>query len=189
MEPGEIWHLLWRWSGVPRYVSIKRCFYLDCLQTIKNLVCAVLSLGVYEGIHGAFQSSFNWDLTVLWYTQAYEHMWELKELFDPQFILNPSVLLNRDPATHVKHLKPSPPASKIVDRCIECGFCESNCPSKDLTLTPRQRITVYREVNRLRAIDNKTTKEDSRWALPHDCKKFATFKEHLQCRQHIKLYF
>lgn len=95
--------------------------------------------------------------------QAYEIMWELKTLFDPQFILNPSVLLNRDPATHVKHLKPSPPASEIVDRCIECGFCESNCPSRDLTLTPRQRITVYREISRLQTLHNRTTMEDSRY--------------------------
>jgi D-lactate dehydrogenase len=46
-------------------------------------------------------------------------------------------------------LKPSPAASPIVNRCIECGFCESNCPSKDITLTPRQRITVFREMHRL----------------------------------------
>lgn len=105
-------------------------------------------------------------LMIVWYGQAYEYMWELKELFDPEFILNPSVLLNRDPAAHVKHLKPSPPASDIVNRCIECGFCESNCPSRDLSLTPRQRITVYREINRLRDIDNRTAKEDSRCVFP-----------------------
>ena len=35
-----------------------------------------------------------------------------------------------------------PAGSAIVDRCIECGFCESNCPSRDITLTPRQRITT-----------------------------------------------
>ncbi len=29
-----------------------------------------------------------------------------------------------------------------VDACIECGFCERICPSRDLTLTPRQRIVV-----------------------------------------------
>jgi D-lactate dehydrogenase len=36
-----------------------------------------------------------------------------------------------------------------VDKCIECGFCESKCPSLDLTLTPRQRIAVRREMARL----------------------------------------
>ena len=34
--------------------------------------------------------------------------------------------------------------------CIECGFCERMCPSRDLTLTPRQRIVVRREMARLR---------------------------------------
>lgn len=46
--------------------------------------------------------------------------------------------MNRDMDVHRKHLKPSPKASSLVDRCIECGFCESNCPAKDLSLTPRQ---------------------------------------------------
>lgn len=45
--------------------------------------------------------------------------------------------LHRDPDVHKKFLKPSPLASELVDRCIECGFCESNCPSRDITLTPR----------------------------------------------------
>ena len=43
---------------------------------------------------------------------------------------------------HISNLKPLPPAHAIVDKCIECGFCEVNCPSKDLTLTPRQRIVI-----------------------------------------------
>lgn len=66
---------------------------------------------------------------------------------------------------HVKHLKPSPPASSIVDRCIECGFCESNCPSRDITLTPRQRITTYREISRLRSMPNRTPEQQQRSAL------------------------
>jgi D-lactate dehydrogenase len=45
-----------------------------------------------------------------------------------------------------------PAANPIVDKCIECGFCEPVCPSKNLTLTPRQRITVWREINRLRSV-------------------------------------
>ena len=79
-------------------------------------------------------------------------MWELKALFDPDTVLNPGVVLNRDPDLHVKNLKPSPVASPLVDRCIECGFCESNCPSRDGALTPRQRITSFREISRLKAL-------------------------------------
>ena len=68
----------------------------------------------------------------------------------------------KDPEVHLKHLKPSPPASSIVDRCIECGFCESNCPSKDITLTPRQRITTYREISRLKTTENPTAEQQQR---------------------------
>ena len=73
-----------------------------------------------------------------WGSKAYEIMWELKALFDPAFVLNPGVILNRDPDTHQKFLKIKPVADPIVDMCMECGFCESNCPSRDLSLTPRQ---------------------------------------------------
>jgi D-lactate dehydrogenase len=37
-----------------------------------------------------------------------------------------------------------------VDKCIECGYCEPKCPSRDLTLTPRQRIVVRREMQRIK---------------------------------------
>ena len=97
-----------------------------------------------------------------WGAKAYALMWELKELFDPEYVLNPGVILNRDPDTHQKFLKPKPVADPIVDMCMECGFCESNCPSRDLSLTPRQRITVYREISRLQAIETPSNEERAR---------------------------
>jgi len=97
-----------------------------------------------------------------WGAKATDIMWELKDLFDPSYVLNPGVILNRDMDVHRKHLKPSPKASSIVDRCIECGFCESNCPAKDLSLTPRQRITVWREIKRLDDIPEKKPAEVTR---------------------------
>lgn len=39
----------------------------------------------------------------------------------------------------------------LFNMCMECGFCEKNCPSRNLTLTPRQRIALLREEKRLRA--------------------------------------
>lgn len=89
-------------------------------------------------------------------------MWELKELFDPDNVLNPGVILNKDPMIHVKNLKPSPTASPLVNRCIECGFCESNCPSRDVTITPRQRIAVYKELYRLQGMPNRTPEQQKR---------------------------
>ena len=72
----------------------------------------------------------------------------LKTLVDPDGLLNPGVLVNHDPAAHLKDLKSLPEVEEEVDRCIECGFCESLCPSRDLTLTPRQRIVVRRAMER-----------------------------------------
>ncbi|HET9553392.1 MAG TPA: FAD-binding and (Fe-S)-binding domain-containing protein [Anaeromyxobacteraceae bacterium] len=86
-----------------------------------------------------------------WGRAAYALMRRVKRLFDPAGILNPGVILNDDPDCFVKQLKPLPPAHALVDRCIECGFCEPKCASRHLTLSPRQRIAVRRQVARLRA--------------------------------------
>jgi D-lactate dehydrogenase len=90
-----------------------------------------------------------------WGPKAYALMKEIKEIFDPHYILNPGVILNDDPGIHLKNLKPMPVAHPVIDKCIECGFCEINCPSRDLTLTPRQRIVAWREIARLeRSVEN-----------------------------------
>ncbi len=77
-----------------------------------------------------------------WGPEAYALMQELKRLVDPDGLLNPGVILNDDPRAHVRHLKDLPTVEDEVDQCIECGFCERMCPSRELTLTPRQRIVV-----------------------------------------------
>lgn len=70
---------------------------------------------------------------------------------------------------HLKNLKPAPISSPLVDSCIECGFCESNCPSRDVSLTPRQRITSYREMSRLQKLTQPSAEEEQRCVLlgPH----------------------
>jgi D-lactate dehydrogenase len=83
-----------------------------------------------------------------WGTQATDLMRRIKQLFDPENLLNPGVILNDDPHAHLKNLKPMPAAEEMVDRCIECGFCEPLCPSHQLTLSPRQRIVSWRELSR-----------------------------------------
>jgi D-lactate dehydrogenase len=81
-----------------------------------------------------------------WGKEAYDFMKEIKRIFDPLNILNPGVILNAGNDIHLRNLKPLPPASEITDKCTECGFCEPSCVSADLTLTPRQRIVVHREI-------------------------------------------
>ncbi|MFI8384801.1 FAD-binding and (Fe-S)-binding domain-containing protein [Pseudomonas sp. NPDC079086] len=81
-----------------------------------------------------------------WGNDAYQLMWQIKRLLDPQGILNPDVILSEDRDIHLKNLKPLPAADEIVDKCIECGFCEPVCPSKGLTLSPRQRIVIWRDI-------------------------------------------
>ncbi|GHE22963.1 FAD-binding and (Fe-S)-binding domain-containing protein [Halomonas urumqiensis] len=87
-----------------------------------------------------------------WGPEAYALMWDIKALFDPANLLNPEVVLSRNATLHLENLKPLPAADPIIDKCIECGFCEHVCPSKDLTLTPRQRIVIAREMARLEAL-------------------------------------
>ncbi|GAP08189.1 MAG TPA: FAD-binding oxidoreductase [Anaerolinea thermolimosa] len=88
-----------------------------------------------------------------WGRTAWEIMARLKKLVDPENLLNPGVVINPDPHCHLDHLKPWPIVEAEVDKCIECGFCEPKCPSRDLTLTPRQRIVVRREITRLMQSD------------------------------------
>jgi D-lactate dehydrogenase len=82
--------------------------------------------------------------------ELYEVMQETKRLLDPHGLLNPGVLLDEDPAAHISHLKSTPTVEVEVDRCVECGYCEPVCPSKDLTTTPRRRIVLRREIARAR---------------------------------------
>ncbi len=84
-----------------------------------------------------------------WGPEAKAVMEQLKDLVDPMRLLNPGVILNADPKCHLSDLKPMPGVEEEVDKCIECGYCEPKCPSRELTLTPRQRIVVRREISRL----------------------------------------
>lgn len=90
-----------------------------------------------------------------WGSEAYGLMKKIKQLFDPKEILNPGVILNNDPAIHLKNLKPVQQSSEIPEKCTECGFCEQSCVSEGLTLTPRQRIVVHKEILTLRASGRK----------------------------------
>ena len=74
----------------------------------------------------------------------YSVMVAIKRAFDPHGILNPDVIITENASIHLENYKISPTVEREIDRCVECGFCEQGCPSKALTLTPRQRITARR---------------------------------------------
>lgn len=83
-----------------------------------------------------------------WGEKATAMMWRIKELADPHGILGPGIVLNRDPGIHLRNLKGTPEIEDVATKCIECGFCEPVCPSRNVTTTPRQRIVLRREMAR-----------------------------------------
>ncbi|UZK66318.1 FAD-binding and (Fe-S)-binding domain-containing protein [Sphingomonas sp. M1-B02] len=85
-----------------------------------------------------------------WGEKATAMMWRIKQLADPEGVLGPNVILTRDKDVHLKALKsiPSIEATSDATQCIECGFCEPVCPSRNVTTTPRQRIVIRREMAR-----------------------------------------
>jgi D-lactate dehydrogenase len=83
-----------------------------------------------------------------WGEVATELMWRVKKLADPDGVLAPGVVLNRDLGAHLRNLKTTPAIEESANTCVECGFCEPVCPSRNLTTTPRQRIVLRREMAR-----------------------------------------
>jgi D-lactate dehydrogenase len=83
--------------------------------------------------------------------ELHDVMREVKRLCDPGNSLNPGVIITDDPHAHLHDLKTSVEVEPEVDRCVECGYCEPVCPSRDLTTTPRQRIVLRRELAAARA--------------------------------------
>lgn len=100
--------------------------------------------------------------------ELYEVMREIKRLCDPTGLLNPGVIIDEDPQAHVRHLKVTPPVEEEVDRCVDCGFCEPVCPSKDLTTTPRQRIALRRALTGARSEGDEALVADLERAQEYD---------------------
>ena len=124
----------------PAQVARYEAFMHDVTQLV-----AVEFGGALKAEHGTGRNMAPF-VELEWGSEAYALMWKIKRLLDPTGILNPDVVLSEDPQIHLKNLKPMPAADEIVDKCIECGFCEPVCPSNGLTLTPRQRIVIWRDI-------------------------------------------
>ncbi|MEX2233079.1 MAG: FAD-binding and (Fe-S)-binding domain-containing protein [Cyclobacteriaceae bacterium] len=84
-----------------------------------------------------------------WGGDAYAILRKIKHAIDPEALLNPGVIINDDKNAHIKFLKGLPSVEEEVDRCIECGYCEHKCPSRDITTTPRRRIVIRRILKNL----------------------------------------
>ena len=136
--------------------EVKR--YDDFMNDVVHSV-AVKYQGSLKAEHGTGRNMAAF-IEVEWGYDAYIMMKKIKSLFDPKGLLNPGVIINDDTQAHLKNLKTLPATNEIVDKCIECGFCEPTCPSNDLTLSPRQRIVINREISRLESIgEHKEAKE------------------------------
>jgi D-lactate dehydrogenase len=122
--------------------------YKDFIDDVVDLVVKKYD-GALKAEHGTGRNMAPFVETE-WGAEAYAVMQELKQLADPENLLNPGVIINPDAQAHMTGLKKMPVVEQEVDKCIECGYCEPKCPSRDLTLTPRQRIVVRREMQRLK---------------------------------------
>lgn len=118
-------------------------FFMD------DFVDHVLSLnGSLKGEHGTGRAIAPF-VAKEWGDEIYALMKRVKQLADPAGILNPGVMINSDPDAFMKPMKHMPLFGEEdgyahADLCMECGYCEHVCPTRDITLTPRQRIQAHR---------------------------------------------
>ncbi|MGX1737584.1 FAD-binding and (Fe-S)-binding domain-containing protein [Corynebacterium flavescens] len=131
----------------PRFdVESEREAYAEFLDELAELVI--------DKYHGSMKAEHGTGVNMApflkqeWGEKAWELMWELKDMIDPEGILAPNVKLSRDSDIHLKNLKSFPKVEDAINPCVECGFCEPVCPSRHATVTPRQRIVLRREMAR-----------------------------------------
>ncbi len=141
----------------PRFdskIEVER--YNNLMQYMANLV-AIKFKGSLKAEHGCGRNIAPF-VKLEWGDKIYQIMWQIKHLLDPHGILNPDVILSSNQEIHMQNLKEMTQVDDLIDKCIECGFCEKLCPSKNLSLTPRARIATSRYLNRLKNTDKKAYK-------------------------------
>lgn len=118
-----------------------------------DLVDHVINLnGSLKGEHGTGRAIAPF-VAREWGDDIYNLMKQVKRLADPAGILNPGVLINSDPDCFMENIKHLDLFGKDLgygqaDMCMECGYCEHVCPTRDITLTPRQRLQAQRIIRR-----------------------------------------
>lgn len=120
---------------------------------MEDFVSHVLNLdGSLKGEHGTGRAIAPF-VEREWGEKIYSLMRRLKKLADPGGTLNPGVIINDDPDAFIKPIKSldlfgDKMGYAKADRCMECGYCEHVCPSRYVTLTPRQRLQARRIIAR-----------------------------------------
>lgn len=120
---------------------------------MEDFVSHVLSLdGSLKGEHGTGRAIAPF-VEREWGEKIYSLMRRLKKLADPSATLNPGVIINGDPDAFIKPIKSLDLFGEKMgyakaDRCMECGYCEHVCPSRYVTLAPRQRLQARRIIAR-----------------------------------------
>ena len=79
-----------------------------------------------------------------WGEKATELMWRVKQLADPDGVLAPGVVLNRDPGVHLRNLKTTPPIEESADdlrrvRLLRAGLPQ---PQPDDDAAPADRAAA-----------------------------------------------
>lgn len=132
----------------PSMTSPKKIKQFDAFMDDLAQVVAVKYNGSLKGEHGTGRNIAPF-VEVEWGEEIYQVMRDIKKLFDPNTIFNPDVIITDNKKLHLTSLKVIPAADKLIHDCVECGFCEPACPSDGLSLTPRQRIAAYRNMQAL----------------------------------------
>lgn len=148
-KDGNIHFVVTQTFNTPGEVDRYRRFMDDVVELVVNRYD-----GALKAEHGTGRNMAPFVETE-WGGDAYRIMARLKKCIDPHNLLNPGVIINEHKDAHIRNLKMLPAVEQEVDKCIECGYCEHVCPSRDLTLTPRQRIVVRRELQMLKAKGDK----------------------------------
>lgn len=138
----------------PNFSNESELLKYDQFMQEMATVVGVKYNGSLKAEHGSGRNISPFAL-VEWGEECWNIMWRIKELFDPQNIFNPEVKLTRDNTLHLHNLKQLPAVDELIDKCMECGFCEPVCPSRNLSLTPRQRNAVARKIAQLTGAEKK----------------------------------